>query len=585
MTGSDFARDIKKNTNVTDTVKRWFFFVKTNVLNDTVKLTFLKDRIPSSLGKYLTDLSTGQRVNLKTISEYKYYNTSATARQFELIIGDSTAPSLTMLYPLGSNIFRSGTTKNINWTTSDGTGIDSVLIYKSSDAGTNYSFLKSVGFSQSTTWTIPNEYLNNNYSIKIIARDSLGNTKTAKSLNTFTAVGDSLASTANAGWNLLSLPFIPNDSTTSKIFGDDFGSNPYYVWGYGYSTGYFTAPYLLQGKGYWLGSLSSTVWDLRGTALESDSTVRDLELGFNLIGNNYVRGISKNTLQFIKSGVQYSFTAAVTSGLISGTLYKYNGTGYSTSDTLGLFSGYWMGVLQTGVKMVQKPLPSTVTPLNPILTSPTPDNWELSLNASTSSQSDEISMIGVKPDATPEYDVQYDSPRPPRAPGSNYLELYFEHSGGNWPSFLGNKYAGDFISPSNPNWTFKVDCSQSNTALNIKWNKQYLISLGNDVSLTLTDNANNQSVNMKSDSIYTFTYNGIRTFTISSMITGISNTPEIPTEFAMNQNYPNPFNPVTTIKYQLPIAGFVTIKIYDMLGKEVVTLVNQDKQAGYYEVN
>ncbi|MCX6162075.1 MAG: T9SS type A sorting domain-containing protein, partial [Ignavibacteriae bacterium] len=47
----------------------------------------------------------------------------------------------------------------------------------------------------------------------------------------------------------------------------------------------------------------------------------------------------------------------------------------------------------------------------------------------------------------------------------------------------------------------------------------------------------------------------------------------------------NPFNPVTTIKYQLPIAGFVTIKIYDMLGKEVVTLVNQDKQAGYYEVN
>ncbi|MCX6162076.1 MAG: LamG domain-containing protein, partial [Ignavibacteriae bacterium] len=150
ITGSDFARDIKKNTNVTDTVKRWFFFVKTNVLNDSVKLTFLKDRIPSSLGKYLTDLSTGQRINLKTISEYKYYNTSATARQFELIIGDSTVPSLTMLYPLGSNIFRSGTTKNINWTTSDGTGIDSVLIYKSTDAGTNYSFLKSVGFSQST---------------------------------------------------------------------------------------------------------------------------------------------------------------------------------------------------------------------------------------------------------------------------------------------------------------------------------------------------------------------------------------------------------------------------------------------------
>ena len=59
----------------------------------------------------------------------------------------------------------------------------------------------------------------------------------------------------------------------------------------------------------------------------------------------------------------------------------------------------------------------------------------------------------------------------------------------------------------------------------------------------------------------------------------------IPLEFALEQNYPNPFNPTTKIKYQLPKAGFVTLKVYDVLGEEIVTLVNEEKQTGNYEVN
>ena len=57
-----------------------------------------------------------------------------------------------------------------------------------------------------------------------------------------------------------------------------------------------------------------------------------------------------------------------------------------------------------------------------------------------------------------------------------------------------------------------------------------------------------------------------------------------PTEFSLSQNYPNPFNPVTIIKYQLPSNNFVAIKIYDVLGNEVETLVNEEKSAGTYEV-
>ena len=59
---------------------------------------------------------------------------------------------------------------------------------------------------------------------------------------------------------------------------------------------------------------------------------------------------------------------------------------------------------------------------------------------------------------------------------------------------------------------------------------------------------------------------------------------EIPTEFKLLQNYPNPFNPTTTINYQIPRTSFVSLKVYDILGREVATLVNEEKPAGNYEV-
>ena len=57
-----------------------------------------------------------------------------------------------------------------------------------------------------------------------------------------------------------------------------------------------------------------------------------------------------------------------------------------------------------------------------------------------------------------------------------------------------------------------------------------------------------------------------------------------PKEFVLYQNYPNPFNPKTVISYQLPVTSNVTLKVYDVLGNEVATLVNEEKQPGVYEV-
>ena len=57
-----------------------------------------------------------------------------------------------------------------------------------------------------------------------------------------------------------------------------------------------------------------------------------------------------------------------------------------------------------------------------------------------------------------------------------------------------------------------------------------------------------------------------------------------PKAYSLLQNYPNPFNSLTTISYQLPLSGHVSIKVYDIIGQEIDTLVNEFKEPGEYTV-
>ena len=62
-------------------------------------------------------------------------------------------------------------------------------------------------------------------------------------------------------------------------------------------------------------------------------------------------------------------------------------------------------------------------------------------------------------------------------------------------------------------------------------------------------------------------------------------TVTVPEKYELSQNYPNPFNPSTKINYQIAQNNFISLKVYDVLGNEVTTLVNENKTAGYYEIN
>ena len=72
---------------------------------------------------------------------------------------------------------------------------------------------------------------------------------------------------------------------------------------------------------------------------------------------------------------------------------------------------------------------------------------------------------------------------------------------------------------------------------------------------------------------------------IENIITGIEGSKILPADYSLSQNYPNPFNPATRINYAVPALSQVIMKVYDVLGNEVVTLVNDVKAQGSYEVN
>jgi len=117
--------------------------------------------------------------------------------------------------------------------------------------------------------------------------------------------------------------------------------------------------------------------------------------------------------------------------------------------------------------------------------------------------------------------------------------------------------------------------SNSKVVNDIKQNSYTVTGLKDNLTYywRVKSNAGNTSSN----------YSEVAKFTTNAKVTAVEEN-QIPTEFALEQNYPNPFNPSTVIKYSLPKNSFVTVKIYDMLGREIKTLVSKENAAGNYSV-
>lgn len=111
-----------------------------------------------------------------------------------------------------------------------------------------------------------------------------------------------------------------------------------------------------------------------------------------------------------------------------------------------------------------------------------------------------------------------------------------------------------------------------------------------DTSITI-DTSGDLAVYYKITAVDTSSYESVRSnydwvpFDLDKSNVGNGGKEIFPLAYSLSANYPNPFNPVTTIDYSIKFNGLVSLKVYDILGNEVATLVNENKSAGFYSVN
>jgi glucuronoarabinoxylan endo-1,4-beta-xylanase len=143
-----------------------------------------------------------------------------------------------------------------------------------------------------------------------------------------------------------------------------------------------------------------------------------------------------------------------------------------------------------------------------------------------------------------------------------------------------------FINPEGNMLTIVILNVNTSLAGQMAFNIQgFAVSSGMVVRTSATEEGEEISNSYDGSSALDIPAHSITTVSFSgNLADAIESNPAIPSEFSLSQNYPNPFNPLTTIEYSLPVAGFVQLKVYNIAGQEIKTLVQQKMPAGRHTV-
>ena len=571
LLGDNFSTDARPEVALTDTMQVWDFEVVSTDAGDAT-LTFVFSDVPS-VPVILENTATGARENLSNNETYTFTAVADSAHPFRVSIGDTTAPALALgASCIGPAILISDSTHSLGWTSTDGFEVDSVLVSFSSDSGTTYSLQASLGTISGYDWTVPDAVVMTGGKLKVKSQDYAGNSVEKVSDYVFAIAGDSLSSAITAGWTLWGAPINPANDTMTTNLNDDF-SNYWVTYDY-VDNGYTYDGILAETEGYWLGTVQDATIDVKGTPVDSNFTM-SLSQGWELISNPLVLDVSVDSLTFTKDATTKTHAEAVTAGWVN-SIYGYSGTGYASATTFSPWSGYWMAVLETGVDMT--------FPIHRHDGSGSArsreDDWMITFDAQVDGANDGTTMIGYAETATDGFDAEHDAVQPPNPPGPDYVSLFITHPEWNYP--LGDKFAKD-IRASIPadeykEWLLSIESSESDVQLN--WTlmdipDDYEVGYNIDDGIYFNDMRSVGTINISADTEII-----VR---VGSQVLGIDDE-TIPEVFALHQNYPNPFNPITTLRYDLPEQSMVNIIIYDLLGRQVKSLVNQTQDAGFKSV-
>ncbi len=396
--------------------------------------------------------------------------------------------------------------------------------------------------------------------------------------------------TFSKGWNLISVPITQANASVAAVIGDNLIS--YLL--YNYSGGAFTnADSVIAGKGYWLGIENVGLVDVTGTPKTTNFT-ETFTAGWNLLASPYVRSFPKSKIEFKRGSLTVSADSAVSLGWIQNVYYGYrqSDSSYTLNTDLTNWSGYFSAGLKDSLQaiFIHDSAGTASKSIRSEKFIPDEYNWQVTIAANMNGSKDAMLDFGVGMQATNGFDARYDLAKPPMAPVSGSIETYFPSS--TWSPYF-TKYASDIRAPftlpaPGKQWSFNV-FSQVSGTMKLSWD-QILSQMPASIRANYRFNLAGpgvSSLDMLSNTGYSFQVAGGTTYTfgINSTTTGVETNPVKKYSFDLGQNYPNPFNPSTTIWYSLPEKATVSLRVYDLIGKEIAVLFEGEKEAGSYSLD
>jgi len=287
---------------------------------------------------------------------------------------------------------------------------------------------------------------------------------------------------------------------------------------YGFNGTYTSESELTPGAGYWINFPDADSAIISGISISN--MIISLDQGWNLIS-----GISE-----VVDIASISDPGGI---IVPGTVYGFTGT-YSSASGLAPGQGYWINASADGDVTISSVTARAIT--------------------SFTDRTKEANMLSF-----------------------NGVELYFG------VSIPGEEMASYQLPPSPPSGAFDVRFKDGWRLVNSYGEIEVMpisetLTIAYDIQVDV-GNQYNWILTSENDEGHTLEKTGEIVVPSTDRFT-LKRELVLPETFGLYQNYPNPFNPITTLRYDLPEQAFVTLTIYDMLGREIVQLVNTTKEAG-----
>ncbi|MBI1807326.1 MAG: T9SS type A sorting domain-containing protein [Ignavibacteria bacterium] len=340
----------------------------------------------------------------------------------------------------------------------------------------------------------------------------------------------------DAGWNLLSFPLIVIDPRTRTVYPNALSKAFYY------SSSYVERDSVQHGYGFWMDfPAAQTVWIAGSSVLADTLTVHR---GWNIIGS-------------VNDTTPISSITTNPPGIFSSNFFGYN-SGYYASSIILPGKGYWLKVSQDGTLI----LPASGSTMRKVRNNPRSLQRASSLNSLSiaDSRGRTATLHFGKSNAD---DLPDRSGELPPLPPAGCFDARFSNQ------------ADTYTFHADHNETATVLVQSDFYPITVTWNCSELTPS----RYQLLDEQTGKEIRIEGNGT-AYIPQPITIWKLKSL-----SSLEIPKEITLFPNYPNPFNPSTTIRYALPFAAKVSVKVYDVLGQEITTLVDAIQEAGFKTVD